>query len=117
MVQLYANLGVKLNGDLLLQQCGVRITDHVNKRCRVRVDMVMPESGPEVDARARLGEVVDLSVHIVKLGGRTADVGQALVELRGPIVESYVCHDPRSDSNTVTWAFVVEQGRLAPENE
>lgn len=115
MIEIYANLGVKLNGDLLTQQCGVQITDHVNKRCRVRVDMVLPSSGPEIDARKRLGEIVDLSVHIVKWGaGR--DIGPVLVELRGPIVESFVCQEA-ADAQTVTWAFVVEQGRLAPENK
>lgn len=114
MLKLYANLGVKLNGDLLLQQCGVQITDHVNKRCRVRVDMVLPADGPEVDARKRLGEVVDLSVHMVTLTGIAGrlDAGPALVELRGPIVESFVATDPKG---FVTWAFVVEQERLAPE--
>lgn len=111
MLQRYACLGVSLNGSLLREQCGVQIVDHVNRRCRVRVEMVVPQAGPEVDARARLGEVVDIGVHIVR-GHRLDDVGAPIVTVRGPIIESFVATTP---DGFVTWAFVVEDRQ--PETE
>ena len=113
MLQYYANLGIKINGEPLMQQCGVVIEDHVNKRCRVTVESALPESGPEFDARVKLGATVKLSVHIVTHRGR--EYGPAIVELEGPVVASRI--EQPAERAGVRAIFTVEQGRVAPEDE
>jgi len=111
MLHHYACLGVVLNGDVLLEQCGLVIEDHVNRRCRVTVESALPESGPEVDARARLGEHVKLAVHVMRMG-RPKDLGPAILEIAGPIVASRVEQEP---GELARLFFTVEQAKLRAE--
>jgi hypothetical protein len=112
MLQYYANLGVRMNDDVLLEQAGVTIDDHVNRRCRITVTNAFPETGPEVDARVRLGEVVKLSVHICK-GHRREDIGPPIIEVKGPIVACRI--EQESPSHCAQIIFTVEQARIAPD--
>jgi hypothetical protein len=103
-LQMYAKLGVVLNGDLLMEQCGVVIDDHVNRPCRIHVESAVPMTGHEVDARVRLGDVVKLA--ILMLGPRRGEVGPSILEIEGPIVSS-VTRQTLDDSPVIT-SFTVE---------
>jgi hypothetical protein len=109
MLHLYANLIARVNGDLLQEQCGITIEDHVNRRCRITIDSALPEKGPEFDGRLRLGETVKLSVHVFS---HLRAAGPAIVEIEGPIVASRIEQEPGQGAHLI---FTVEQGRLAPD--
>ena len=82
-LQLYAKLGVVLDGRWLLEQCGVVISDHVNRPCRIAIESVLPESGLEVNARRRLGDIVNVAVHLVSQPGK---LGLEVLAMRGAII-------------------------------
>jgi len=112
MLQCYASLGAVLNDDLLLEQCGILIEDHVNRRCRVTIESAVPEKGYEVDARTRLGERVKLAVHLVRMGN-TKEIGSPILTITGPIVASRTEQAPGEQARHF---FTVEQERLRPED-
>lgn len=104
--KLYPHLVAVLNGRLLEQECAILIEDRVNQPCRVTIESAFPSDGPEYDARAHLGDTVELLIWKRHFG--TAHDPQAAIVLgiKGKVVESTL---QQSDANTsVLHRFVVE---------
>ncbi len=112
-LQLYANLGVVVNGTLLLEQAGVVIDDHVGRRCRITVESALPENGPELDGRSLLGERVKLAIPILRLPMRRDDLGPPLLEIEGPVVAARTEQPPGESSRT----FFTVEDRPLPTDE
>ena len=108
-LQMYAKLGVVLNGQWLLEQCGVAIHDHVNRPCRIAIESVLPASGLEVNARRRLGEIVNVAVHLVSVPGK---LGLEVLAMRGEIIACSI-RQP-TETATAVEEFVIEHRPEAP---
>lgn len=65
-LQTYAKLVAKVDGVLLMEQQGITVVEHVNAPRRITVVSALPSEGAEFDARKRLGEVIRISVHLMK---------------------------------------------------
>ena len=109
VLALYAKLVAFVDGATLLEQTGIAIHDAVNKPCRVTIDMAMPESGPEFDGRKRLGDVVRVSVHIMRHHMR--EVSDPIVEMTGKVVEAKTVQRPEG---MVCHTITVEHCEPAP---
>jgi hypothetical protein len=109
-LQLYANLVAKVDDALLLEQTGIAIRDAVGEPCRITIDTVMPESGLEFDGRKRLGDVVRVSVHVMRRGD-ARDISEALVEVTGKVVDASTTQRPQG---TVCHTFTVQHGESDP---
>ena len=118
MLQLFASLGVTVNGELLQMQAGVTIEDHVGRPCRVTIESMVPENGPEFDARTRLGQRTRVLVHLVTRGSGGLQVGPTLVQVDGPIVASRIERPASGDGGTAVRAiFTVEHALPASDSQ
>ena len=111
-LQLYAKLGVVLDGRWLLEQCGVAIHDHVNRPCRIVIESVLPESGLEVNARRKLGDIVNVAVHLVS---RPGQLGLEVLSMRGAIIACTI-RQPTETAMAVE-EFVIEHRPETPATE
>lgn len=111
VLQLYANLVAKVDDALLLEQTGIAIRDAVGEPCRITIDTVMPEHGLEFDGRKRLGDVVRVSVHVMRRGD-LRNISDAIVEMAGKVVEASTTQRPQG---TVCHTFTVQHCEPEPD--
>lgn len=123
MVTYFAHLAVCLNGVMLEMQSGVHVIDEVNKPCRVVVESVLPEDGPEaVDPReaivrsalqqVTLGADVSVTVVLYTRGRKV----EPLLTVNGPVVACEYLQPP-DDKSLATQRFTVEARIKRPDDE
>ncbi len=108
-LQFYAQLIATVNGSLLEEQTGITVQTTVNGPARVTIFSAVPEQGLEFDAHRRLGETVNVSVHVYLA---TRDKGPELFSIRGRIISAEMAGKPHHES---THSFTVEQEKPTHE--